>query len=129
MKNERSAGAILFAGTNENTLFLLLRHKNDGHWSFPKGHIEVGEDEFDSAIREIAEETGITREEMQFVLGFQKTIEYVHKASDGEDIHKETTYFLAAVDGPISVALSHEHTDYVWVTLDQAFDLLKYENI
>ncbi len=38
--------------------FLLLQQK-DGHWSFPKGHIEEGEDSKTASMRELQEETGI----------------------------------------------------------------------
>jgi bis(5'-nucleosidyl)-tetraphosphatase len=129
LKNERSSGAILFAGSRENALFLLLKHKKNGHWSFPKGHIEEGEDEVDCATREITEETGISKQQLEFILDFQRTIDYVHKSREGEDIHKEATYLLAAVPSPISVALSDEHSEYVWASLSQALELLKYENI
>lgn len=119
----------MFAGSGENALFLLLKDKKDGHWSFPKGHIESGEDEIDCATREIAEETGISKQQLEFILDFCHTIDYVHKSSDGEDVHKEVTYLLASLPSPISVALSDEHSEYVWVNLSQALELLKYDNI
>lgn len=128
MGNERSAGAVLFRGTaNENTSFLLLKHV-DGHWSFPKGHMLLGEDEFDCAIREIGEETGIAREQLEFVIGFERIIDYGYKKGN-EKIHEETTYLLAAVIGVVPVTLSSEHTEYVWVGLDQALNYLKFESL
>jgi predicted NUDIX family NTP pyrophosphohydrolase len=33
-------------------------HKDDGHWSIPKGEIEPGEDYLETAMREFGEETG-----------------------------------------------------------------------
>lgn len=33
--------------------------KDDGHWTIPKGEVEPGEDFLATAIREVAEETGI----------------------------------------------------------------------
>ncbi len=54
MFDENSAGAILFS-LNENsrrTEYLLLYHTL-GHWDFPKGNIESGEDDIDTARREI----------------------------------------------------------------------------
>ena len=53
---EKSCGVILFNGQE----VLLLQHpdsKNKGHWDFPKGHIENGETEPQTALRELAEET------------------------------------------------------------------------
>ena len=41
---------------------VLLRHRFGGHWSFPKGHVEAGETERQTALREVKEETGLTVE-------------------------------------------------------------------
>jgi diadenosine hexaphosphate hydrolase (ATP-forming) len=38
---------------------LLLQHVS-GHWVFPKGHVEAGETQLQAALREIAEEAGVT---------------------------------------------------------------------
>ena len=59
-----SAGLVIFRRTPE--LAFLLVHpggpywtrKDDGAWSIPKGEIEDGEDKFEAAKRETAEETG-----------------------------------------------------------------------
>jgi predicted NUDIX family NTP pyrophosphohydrolase len=37
----------------------LFSHKDDGHWTIPKGEVEPGEDLLATAIREFQEETGI----------------------------------------------------------------------
>ena len=55
---ERSCGAIVFKEM-EGALYVLVIQHGAGHWSFPKGHMEAGESEHETAIREVAEETGI----------------------------------------------------------------------
>jgi len=75
------------------------------------------------------EETGITREQLEFVQGFRRVIDYSYKRTDGEEIHEESTYFLASVQAPVSVALSPEHTEYAWMTVDQALNSITYENL
>ena len=128
MKNERSAGAVLFSRTaNGNVTFLLLRHI-DGHWSFPKGHLVQGEDEFDCAVREISEETGIARKQLEFVPDFERTIDWGYK-KEIEQIHEETTYLLAEVKKPVAVTLSEEHNEFVWAEAEKASDLLKFESL
>ena len=60
---------ILFEGYNDtedtagvwisydNRCMLCLRE--DGRWSIPKGHIQIGEEPIDGALRELVEETQI----------------------------------------------------------------------
>ncbi|MDG6905583.1 MAG: NUDIX domain-containing protein [Nitrososphaerota archaeon] len=129
MENVRSAGVILFTTTQNDTSFLLLRHR-DGHWGFPKGHMLSGEDEFDCAIRELKEETGVTREQIEFLVGVERTIDYSYER-DGEKIHEETTYLLAnSMNGPVSVALlAEERNGYLWTDLRKALELLQFENL
>ena len=60
MTLEKSCGAIVFRKFHGNVEILLIKHANGGHWSFPKGHVEEGETEVETATREIFEETGIS---------------------------------------------------------------------
>lgn len=54
MEKEKSCGCIII----ENDEALLLQHL-DGHWGFPKGHIEENETEIQTALREVKEETNL----------------------------------------------------------------------
>ena len=49
MKKEKSCGAVVYRETGEQIEILLIRHKNGGHWAFPKGHVEKKETEEDTA--------------------------------------------------------------------------------
>lgn len=56
---EKTCGSVVFTRENGVKKYLLI--KNDsGHIGFPKGHIEYGENESQTAEREVFEETGIT---------------------------------------------------------------------
>lgn len=59
MTYEKSCGAIVYRKHHGNTEILLIKHINSGHWSFPKGHVEQGETEVETALREIKEETSL----------------------------------------------------------------------
>lgn len=127
MKNERSAGVIVFSDQNDPS-FLLLKHK-DGHWGFPKGHMNPGEDEIDCAIRELSEETGISRKELEFEPGFQRIVDYSYKRN-GEDIHEDTTYLLGAVPNPSAITLcTAEHIAFSWANIQEALTLLQHEDL
>ena len=85
MLHEKSCGAIVYRKFHGNTEILLIKHVNSGHWSFPKGHVEFGETEVETALREVKEETGIDiiidptfREIVSFSpkKGTQKTVVY-----------------------------------------------------
>ena len=81
-------------------------------WSLPKGHIEPGETPEDTAVREVAEETGIPGE-MVAPLG---TIDFWFVA-EGRRMHKTVHHFLLrAVGGELSDA-DVEVTEVAWVPL------------
>ena len=67
MRNTKIVGAGIIAMHFEgpNTRILLVRGKQSGKWSFPKGHAEPNEDIIQTGIREMKEETGIEIQENQ----------------------------------------------------------------
>ena len=95
-----------------------------GHWDFPKGNIEVGEDELETTRREIFEETGI--QVVNFLEGFRKKIEYQY--TRGETlIQKEVIFHIIRTDTR-KIILSNEHIGYVWENYDNAVKKLTYMN-
>ena len=66
MRSRVSAGLVLYRkGNGQLEVFLahpggpFFAHKDDGHWTIPKGEVESGEDMLATAIRELQEETGL----------------------------------------------------------------------
>ena len=57
-KFEKTCGAIMFTERDGERMFLLIQNES-GHIGFPKGHVEFGESEEQSAAREVSEETGL----------------------------------------------------------------------
>ena len=125
MIDERSSGAILFSINNEPTkLVFLLLHYASGHWDFPKGNIESGEDEVQAAYREIFEETGIKN--VHFLKGFRKKIQY-HYRRGHKSIRKEVIFHIARTDTK-EIILSNEHIGYAWKDYNQALNQLTYKS-
>jgi len=120
---EKSCGVVLF---NE-TKVLLLQHPDGtkvGHWDFPKGHVEIGESEIQTAVRELGEETGIT--DINILPDFSHTISY-SLIKKGQKIDKKVIFFVALTN-ETNVVLSHEHQAFAWLDLDPALNRLTYEN-
>lgn len=124
MVDERSAGAVVFFTNNEGNREYLLLHHTSGHWDFPKGNMEDGESELQTASREIQEETGIV--ELVFLEGFRKKIEYKYKR-DRKLIQKEVIFFVASTRFR-DVALSDEHVGFAWKSYEDALDNLTFRN-
>ena len=118
---EKSCGGIIFYKTRQNTKILLVKNNNGRYWSFPKGHIEEGETEQETAIREIKEETGL---DVTLVQGFREISEY----SPFGKIRKRVVFFLAR-SFTDNVKIQEEEIDsYIWVDLQQARKLCSYDN-
>jgi bis(5'-nucleosidyl)-tetraphosphatase len=122
---ERSSGAVIFSNNKElNKSEFLLLHYASGHWEFPKGNIEDGEDEVQAACREIFEETGI--QNVHFLEGFRKNIQYYYRRGDIL-IRKEVIFYLA-ITNTKEIALSNEHIGYAWKDYMEAMNQLTYKS-
>ncbi len=118
---EKSCGAIIFYKTKQNTKILLVKNNKGRYWSFPKGHVEYGENEQQTAIREIKEETGL---DVVIFDGFREISEYCPFGK----IRKRVIFFLAQAFTD-NVKIQEEEIDsYIWVDLQQARKLCSYEN-
>lgn len=131
MKNERSAGAIIFFRNYNRIEYLLLKYPQ-GHWEFARGHVEPGESDKEAAKREIFEETGFKN--LIFFPSFKETFSW--KLRSKKDTYKKAAFFLAEVRDK-KMKLSHEHRKYIWlnyqsalkkITFSQAREILKKAN-
>lgn len=121
-----SAGVIVYRMNKTNKReYLIIRHQG-GHWDMPKGKLEAGESIQQAALRELAEETGIT--EVTLDPDFQVSCFYDLRDSDDNEVHKTVFFFLGQIADDQPVILSDEHTDYAWATVEQCFTQLTYLN-
>jgi 8-oxo-dGTP pyrophosphatase MutT (NUDIX family) len=123
MIEEKSCGIILFRDTGSGRFYLLLNYI-EGHWDFPKGHVEKGEDELQTALRETQEETGIAAVNM--LPEFRESLDYSYLRAS-KKFHK-TVYFFIARTEEEKVRLSDEHTGSVWLPYKTAHKKLTFEN-
>jgi bis(5'-nucleosidyl)-tetraphosphatase len=120
MQTEKSCGAVVFTRTNDVYEFLIITHKA-GHHGFPKGHVEAGETEVQTALREVYEETGAPIEILE---GFRAELQYEVK----NHVLKTVVYFLAKAVTKEVVLPVPEITASTWATLPDALALLTHEN-
>jgi len=123
MREQKSAGIVLFRNASNKNEFLLLNYPQ-GHWDFVKGKVELGEIPHETALRETKEETGIS--DIEFIDGFEESVEYDFRFKN-EDIHKKVIFFLAKTNEK-KISLSHEHNDFVWLEYDNALKKTTFRN-
>jgi len=95
-------------------------------WCLPKGHIEAGETPEIAAIREVAEETGISSEILQ-PLG---VIDYWFTGDDRR-VHKKVHHFLMeAITGEITTENDPDHEAEVaaWIPIADLGTRLAFPN-
>jgi len=123
VRQEFSAGFILFRDTDEGPLFLLLDYGK--HWDYAKGHLEKDESAWQAAVRELREETGIKRVER--VGRFKQDMHYFFFSPKKGRISKTVTFFLGKTDVE-KVSLSDEHEGHAWLPYEEALERLTFPN-
>jgi len=100
--------------------------KPDGTWALPKGLIGPGEEPERTALREVAEETGVEATPVE-KLG---DVRYVYTWA-GERVFKVVSFFLfgyrAGRLGDIRPEHAHEIAETRWLPLEEAPQLLAYK--
>ena len=126
--DETSAGGLILdrlgAGSSA-ALIGRLDRRGRLLWSLPKGHVEAGETEPETAVREVAEETGVRGR----VVGKLGVIDFWFVA-DGRRVHKTVHHFLLVAADPVGgLALSDEDvevSEVAWVPLAEVGAQLAY---
>jgi len=123
---EISAGGLVVARNPrgvEAALIGRLDRRGRLLWSLPKGHIEQGETPEVTAVREVAEETGI----LGRVVGELGVIDFWFVIDDRR-IHKTVHHYLLLAEGGELSDQDIEVTEVAWVPLDEVPSRLAYED-
>jgi len=124
--DEVSAGGLVIDATGTKGLLIGRYDHKDASgkrvlWSLPKGHIEEGETPEQAAIREVAEETGITSS-ITKSLG---VIDFWFMAG-GKRIHKTVHHFMFTEVGGVLLAQESEVDEVSWFPLSEIVERLAY---
>jgi 8-oxo-dGTP pyrophosphatase MutT (NUDIX family) len=128
VKREFSAGAVVVRRMGGRWWLAAIRPggKPEGVWALPKGQIAPGDAAAATALREVAEETGVEGT-LEGKLG---DIRYVYTWK-GERIFKVVSFFLVRYRrgrlGDIPAEFAHEVAEVRWLPLPEAIDLLAYK--
>lgn len=120
MKKEKSCGVIVYKYLNNNLYILLIKH-NVGHWSYPKGHVEDGESEQETALRETKEETNI---DVKLDSNFRVVTTY----NTTYNTVKDVVYFAGM---PINDEINpqeKEVEEVKWIKYEDCRNVITYEN-
>ena len=125
-KNPNSILLIIF--TKKFKVLLLKKNFKRDLWQSVTGSMELGENPYDTALRELQEETGINKQKSDLIFD-----DLSHKFmiySEWIDRYEESTYsnkeyiFSLKLNDEVSVKLSKEHSSYKWVDLNDAIHLV-----
>ena len=120
--NEKSCGAVIYRKRSGNIEYLLVKNKRGGNWGFPKGHIEIGENEYDTAMREVKEETGL---DIVPLSGFRVLSEYHPRGK----IFKQVVFFLAEMPETGEIVPQQAEIDrYMWADYGLAMRTFRFNN-
>ena len=122
MRYEKSCGAVVFTRINGQVKFALVQQLH-GFYSFPKGHVETGETEQETALREIYEEIHIAP---TLIDGFRTVDE--HPIPNKPGVIKQVVYFLAEYVDQEIVFQQEELLSAPLVSYAEAMDLFEYES-
>ncbi|XP_040277119.1 bis(5'-nucleosyl)-tetraphosphatase [asymmetrical] [Bufo bufo] len=126
----RACGLIIFRRIAEASVsdieFLLLQTSYGiHHWTPPKGHVDPGEDDMTTALRETEEEAGLQPGQFHIMDGFRKELNY-----EVNNKPKTVIYWLGELkDRNAQVKLSNEHQDYRWLRLQEACSYVGYQDM
>lgn len=122
MTYEKSCGAVVCIKEKGERKYVLARSLT-GSWGFPKGHMEPGETEEQTALREIYEEVHL---KPVLCEGFRTTDEY--PLPDKADTVKQVVFFCATCEDQGLRAQRSELREARLATYEEALRLLSFES-
>ena len=125
-KNPNSILLIIF--TKKFKVLLLRKNSTKELWQSVTGSMELDENPYETALRELKEETGINKQISDLIFDNKSHKFMIY--SEWIDRYKESIYsnkeyiFGLKLDSEVSVTLSSEHSNYKWVDLNEAIHLV-----
>lgn len=122
---DESSFGIIPLRQSERGWEVLLVQLHAGHWGFPKGHSNEGEEPFATASRELFEETGLQVETLLSDNMFEESYRYLR---EGVQRDKNVGYFIAEVSGKLA-RQQLEVKDAKWVAWNEVEDFITFNEL
>ena len=117
---EKSCGAVVYKVNEKGKICFLLIKQKTGHFGFPKGHVEPGETEEQTATREIKEETNI---DVKVNTAFRAVSTYYPT----KGVLKDVIFFLATPKSDEIIAQPEEVEVALWCSYFYAKKILTHK--
>ena len=122
---ERTSAGGVVVRTDVGVQVCLIRPTGRTVWGLPKGGLESGETLTQAAVREVAEETGISG----VVAAELGAIDYsFYSREQNSRIHKTVHYYLMHATGGDTADHDHEVNEARWVEIYTAVNLLTFDS-
>ncbi len=124
--NHTSYGIIPIYKKDKEIFVCCVHNEKSDEWGLPKGTPEENETPFETAKRELVEETGITEFE---IIGGKTFAEKYSFEQDDITHQKQNIYYIAEVPEMIEKNLEIDSKDMSWININQADKFFKFETI
>jgi putative (di)nucleoside polyphosphate hydrolase len=115
-----NTGIVVSDGTGQ---VLQLQREQEGAWQFPQGGLDYDQEPYDSALRELQEETGLTADYVERIAEMDEWLAYVlDEPTDKHGLGQVQKWYLLRLTGHEGDVQPHlpEFVAKRWVTMDEA---------
>lgn len=115
---------IVFRRNGDTFEYVLLKRAEErgGYWQPITGGVNPGEPDLAAVSREMQEEIAVV-DPIRIV-----DLQYQFQFPLGDGRMMDEHVFCAELQPNAGITLSHEHTEYQWMTYEQALEMLKWQN-
>ncbi len=128
MAYRRAESVLVLIVTSSNEVLLLKRKPPPSFWQSVTGTLEANELPAAAAVRELAEETGISGVDLvdcQFQSEFEILPQWRGRYAPGVTKNTEHVFLCNLPFKPLQVTLAaDEHSEYQWLSVEQAIEMV-----